>query len=295
MYPISLSQKRFVLWVLSLARALPVAPSASTGSIIAGEMESIGSAANCIKSATLPRLQGNFFVASVIMQLCYLGGDDVSQQLKTVVLFAALLALCSGLPGQAENAVQRDDFLKSVANTSDYPHTQVVDRLMSVEMSAPMWQYYAADTRNANTITHFASEIMMMAKKMGWGDIWQVTGGSPYQTGDNPELQPQNPAIVQMIDSWKNKVHITLIMNEQGNGDLAQKTLDNVELVCTPMEDPQFKPRGDKLFMTITAAPNVTTYSIKTDPDKTKFDISVPVFQNYSQTFFGQALLKAAR
>jgi hypothetical protein len=200
-----------------------------------------------------------------------------------------------GLPGLAQGTVAKSDILKAVGETTDYAHVQVIDRLMTVDMSPSLWQCYQGDSRATQMITHFANELMMLAQKMGWGDVWQIIGGTPNQGGPNPEQQSQNPALSQMLDSWKDKMHLTLSMTKQVNGQLVQKTIDNVEMVCNPMEEAQFRPRGNKLFMTITASPTATTYSIKTDPAKTKFDITVPIFQDYSQTFMGQALVKAAQ
>jgi hypothetical protein len=213
----------------------------------------------------------------------------------TVLFCAALLTLSFCLPGVAQGTVAKNDILKAVGDTTDYAHVQVIDRLMTVEMSPSLWQSYPGDSRATQMITHFANELMMLAQKMGWGDIWQIIGGTAYQGGPNPEQQSQNPALGQMLGSWKDKMHLTLSMTKQVDGQLVQKTIDNVEMVCNPMEDAQFKPRGNKLFMTITASPSATTYSIKTDPAKTKFDITVPVFQDYSQTFMGQALVKSAQ
>jgi hypothetical protein len=130
--------------------------------------------------------------------------------------------------------------------------------------------------------------MVEMAIKMGWGDLKPLT-----RRTSTP--QEGNPLIDQMIDSWKGRMSLKLVCNFKPTGEPAmRKALSNLCAVAHPLEEERVKPKSGKMFLTVTASPTASTYSVKASSDGTTFDIVVPVYADYSQDGLTSAFAKCA-
>ena len=212
----------------------------------------------------------------------------MNRSVRTLAL-ACLFVLAIFSPLRS-NAQSKDEVADKMASVSSYSCGEIFRKLVTLDLSPEIWSYMSniGASDGMHQISSFAPEMMAFAKRMGWGDLDSLNKNSSTP----PE---QNPLIGQMVDSWQGKMSLRLVCNFKPTGEAAmRKALANIAFVSHPLEEERIKPRSGKMFLTITASPTASNYSVTAAPDGTHFNIVVPVYQDYSQDGLTNAFAKCA-
>ena len=96
----------------------------------------------------------------------------------------------------------------------------VVDKLMIFRFSPEFWEAIRNSHDATVNINILATSLKNLAKNMGLGDVVDLESRSV--------ANPGNPQIAEMVDSWKQKISLTINANFVPNASSAKGTIDNL-------------------------------------------------------------------
>lgn len=192
-------------------------------------------------------------------------------------LFALLLLVSHSAVAQSRDA--RTDQVVRLMKNLDRGALQglVVERLFEFQFNEKWWSYMLEpepfnDGRKELKI--LAQSVTTMAKNMGWGDL----NGLNSKTGNRGD----SPLLEKMVDSWKDKIHVTVSLQHDYDDKSLKQTLDNIDYLGFPIQS-QAKPRAGKFYLHISLDPNASDLKGSVSADGATYTFVLPTYASYSQ------------
>lgn len=190
-----------------------------------------------------------------------------------------LIVLCC-LPALAQD---RKAELVQVLGQKKPVHAQVIDKLVTLNLSPAAWDYLITDTRDGQPMAlGFANTLIGIALTMGWGDVDTVDRNAGYDG--------KSPLVAEMIDSWKGKMALAVAIPQTDPEDV-KKAVYQLSGVPAPFQqDFIFKPRGGKAFLTWTCDSKAKELGVRISKDGNTYTVICPVNASMSQSALETAL-----
>lgn len=160
-------------------------------------------------------------------------------------------------------------------------------RYVTVNASPDWWTFLLADDRRAIQLVLITNGMLDLASNMGLGKVAELDD----KTGGKAEF----PGVLEMLDSWKGKMQVTI--NLPAGLDDARKTqfLENYELINGVIGwHYDCLPRGGKFFLTVNCSAKAADAQGKVSKDGNTYDVTIPVYSRITsgvlQTIFHKGL-----
>lgn len=193
---------------------------------------------------------------------------------SSIVLFLAMA--CCLVSGPAQAQTEMDQFLTTLRGPLKYPlEANIMQRLVVIEASPGFWKRINGSSASVNShpvkfLKSYGSALGTVAKNMGFGDI----DGLMYNIRDG-----NAPPVVAMIDSWKGKISLKIVLAFEPNDDTFAKTMAQTEIIANQLARKDYlNPRGGQFHGTITYSDTAAKATVKVSPDGNNYDIVIPIY-----------------
>jgi hypothetical protein len=201
---------------------------------------------------------------------------------KTAVLAALLLIFASGFgPLPRASASPRGEGrqvqLSSLLRESLHSHweAEVIDKLTEFRLNDEAWEKMLdpkteSGFRAANS---YAKRFAAYAKRMGYGDLEDI------ESANNNDRTANRARIDALIRELKGRYSFTLILQ---SADCDETTWRLTLLYWATVgeilseENENWRPRGEKAFITLIMSPSARDVSVEASRDGTRFTITAP-------------------
>lgn len=185
-------------------------------------------------------------------------------------VLVSVLLLCAAAVAQ-----DKTELLRAYRNEwSGYPLTAAVfDRYVDVQADADWWSYLVTNPRRKSYLfVDIAGSLVELANNLGWGDAKTLNS--------NAGGQADAPPVLEIIDSWKGKMGIKIVLPSGLKPEQKEVLLDNVAILNGPISSSYNVPRGGKFFLNLTFNAKATEATGKCSKDGTTFDFVFPIYAN---------------
>lgn len=167
-------------------------------------------------------------------------------------------------------------FLTVMKGQIGYPlSANIAQRLMVVEASPGFWSRINDSSASKNShpvklLSSYPENLALVAKNLGLGDV----NGLMYNIRDG-----NAPPIVAMIDTWKGKVSLKLVMDFEPTDETFEKTMAQTEIIANQLgNEYNLKPRGGEFHGTIIYSQTAPKATVKVSDDGNTYEIVVPIY-----------------
>lgn len=209
-----------------------------------------------------------------------------AKAMKIFYLTLCLLAVVGGAAGAQED--RKDELVAALRGINgDNFSAEVISRFLTIEATQAWWDRLLdpATSRDGpmHEMTNLASMIVSVASNLGLGDAVEVDRNSTYDG--------KGPLFLGMLDSWKGKVGVHLVLDFAPDEASAATAITNIDSVLVPFSSPTYcKPRGGKFQATLRFNPKATDYKLSVSKDGTTYDVIFPIHAEISQSYFEESL-----
>ncbi len=194
--------------------------------------------------------------------------------LRPLTLFLVLSLSVAAGPAFAQG--EMEEFLTILRGPLKYPlEANIMQRLVVIEASPGFWSRINGSSESVNShpvkyLKSYGSALATLAENMGLGDL----DGLMYNIRDG-----NAPPIVGMIDSWKGKISLKIVLPFEPNDDTFAKTMAQTEIIANQLSRKDYlNPRGGEFHGTITYSDTATKATVKVSPDGNTYDIVIPIY-----------------
>jgi hypothetical protein len=188
-----------------------------------------------------------------------------------ILMFLALLIQPSAAQGG-----EMKDFLLILRGQMAYPlRANIMERLVTIEASPGFWSRINGSSEGKNShpvkyLSSYGEHLGNVAKTLGLGDVDALMYN--IRNGDAPP-------IVAMVDSWKGKISLKIVMDFEPTDDTFAKTMAQTEIIANQLgNEYNLKPRGGEFHGTITYSQTAPKATVEVSPDGNSYDIVVPIY-----------------
>lgn len=184
------------------------------------------------------------------------------------LVFTALLT-CQGWAQDEKAALldglRHDGFLKARSAV-------LAERLVDFKLTPTWWAYFTPDgnTSQRNDMGNMINVLETAASNMGLGVVDTLDSARDCQS----------PIFLETVDSWKPKLHLTLIMDDVP-ANAVDKAMGNFNKAIYPLT--WGKPKSGKYFVTVHVNPKAKALVCAWDKARTQLNVTVPVYADFSQ------------
>lgn len=180
---------------------------------------------------------------------------------------ALLLVLLLALPTFAQS--KGEMVTKYLADWNGYPlEAAVFQRYVDIQADTDWWIYLCTNrTRKSNGLFDLAGSLVTMANNQGWGDAKTLN--------ENSTGQADTPPVLAMLDSWKGKMGVKIVLPEGLKPEQKDELMDNLAILNGPVGS---LPRGAKFFLNVKFNPKAGAATGQVSKDGTTYDFVFPTF-----------------
>lgn len=206
--------------------------------------------------------------------------------MKVFYLSLCLMALVGGsATAQNDRKAELVQALRGVS--ADDFSAEIVSRFVTIEANSAWWDRLLDPETSRDGAMHEMSNLALMivrvAANLGLGDAVEVDRNSTYDG--------KGPLFLAMLEGWKAKVGVHLVLDFVPDDASAATALTNFDTVLEPFASPTYcKPRGGKFQLNLRFEPKATNYKLTVSKDGTTYDVLLPVHAEVSQSYFEQSL-----
>jgi hypothetical protein len=200
---------------------------------------------------------------------------------KTLALVVALGSNC-WLSAHAVDE-QKADLVQLIRQQKGGKSAMAVTKLMTFNFS-PAWWAYFLDQNNSSgyqLISNLADALMTFGQNMGGDDI----------TALDQSRDGSSPLVADAINNLATKTHCTLEMVDAVNKDTIDKVIDNFAMIGAPIDEKYYcKPRGGKLFLTLTLDAKAKAMRCDISKDGNTYHFFLPAYMQVTTSPVEEAL-----
>jgi hypothetical protein len=210
-------------------------------------------------------------------------GNNLKKNIAFKV-FALLLVLVSNCFLSAHAAdEQKADLVQLIRQQKGGKSAMAVNKLMTFNLSPAWWAYFLNQNNSDGyqLISNLADGLMTFGQNMGGDDI---TALDQSQDGSSP-------LVADAIDKLATKTHCTIEMIDSVNKDTIPKAVENFAIIEAPIGEKYYcKPRGGKLFLTITLDAKAKAMRCDVSKDGNTYHFYMPAYMDVSTSPVEEAL-----
>lgn len=193
--------------------------------------------------------------------------------MRIAVLFTLFFLIV--FPVQAQD--QKEQLVQALRSDGSPLEAEVLSRYVELEMS-PEWWAIMLDPGESRGVRQslrvILSNLIDMANRNGWGDAARLN----QDTG----RKGNSPPVIAMLDSWKGKMQVKIVMNFVPDETSKKQTSDGLDRMGYPISS-WAKPRSGKFFLTVVYDPKVTKLQTKMSPDASTYMVTAPGYTYWRQ------------
>lgn len=189
--------------------------------------------------------------------------------------FAMALTMFLCAPALAD---QKADLVQAVRSDGFPLEAEVMARYVDIEMSPEWWAIMLdpGEERGARqSLRIVVSNMIALANNMGWGDLARLDQDSG-RTGSSPP-------VIAMMDSWKDKLSVKLVLNFAPDDASKKHTVDGLDRLGYPIGSVA-QPRSGKFFLTANYDPAATDIKASMSSDASTYSLTLPAYTSWSQS-----------
>jgi hypothetical protein len=196
--------------------------------------------------------------------------------MKKLLFTLALVALaCLAGPVQAQD--QKAQLAQALRSDGFPLEAEILNRFVDLEMSPEWWAIMVdpGEERDARQSFRIVlSGVVAMADRMGLGDAARLN----QDTG----RKGNSPPLLGMLDSWKDKIHLKIVMNFAPDATSKKETVDGLNRMGNPISS-EAVPRAGKFSLLLTYDPKVTEMKTSMSADASSYTVTVPAYTYWRQ------------
>ncbi len=178
-------------------------------------------------------------------------------------------------PLQAQD--QKDQLIQALRSDKFPLEAEVLSRYVDLEMSPEWWAIMVDPAEERGVRQSFRvilSNLIDMANRNGWGDAARLN----QDTGRKGD----SPPVVAMLDSWKGKLGVKIVMNFVPDETSKKETSDGLDRMGYPISS-WAQPRSGKFFLTVVYDPKVTKLQTNVSADGSTYTVTAPAYTYWRQ------------
>jgi hypothetical protein len=163
-------------------------------------------------------------------------------------------------------------------------HAQVVEKLCTLKVSPQAFDYLMNDKDGQLAALSLGNTLIAVANNLGLGDVDALDRNNGYDG--------KSPLVADMIDSWKGKVSLTLVIPQTDPEEIKKGIYQLSGAPAVFQSTNYFLPRGGQAHITWTLVTKAPEVACKVSKDGNTYDVTVPVHATLSQDKLSELVKK---
>jgi hypothetical protein len=198
--------------------------------------------------------------------------------MKSKILSAGLAILTS----TSAFAQDKEMLGNLMRNERSYLQAMVLDKLVTIEASPKWWERFCDPTQSGtgtprHNLIILLGGLMSVAQNMGWGNLSELDYNSGYDG--------KSPLLVDMVDSWKGKLSLNLVLkDEPSTPEGISNAHNNLSYLVSPMSNDYYcHPRSGKFLLSVRLDNKLPKGKYTWNKPMTEFTAVLPAYSTISQ------------